>query len=73
LPIISLVANVTPGWADHGSEAHCAGCNSVDARPKKLAFLNSDQDSFEFVEAVYEALNSKVTIKLLMENPQGKS
>jgi hypothetical protein len=47
--------------------------NSQRYGPKKYAFLATDQDFYEFVEAVYEALNSKVTIKLSMDNPQGKA
>jgi hypothetical protein len=46
--------------------------NSRIYGPKKFAFLKSNQDFFEFVEAVYEALNSKVTIKLVMDNPLQK-
>jgi hypothetical protein len=47
--------------------------NSQRYRPKKFAFLASNQDFYECVEAVYKALNSKVTIKLTMDNPQGKA
>jgi hypothetical protein len=47
--------------------------NSRRYGPKKYAFLATDQDYYKFVEAVYEALNSKFTIKLTMENPQGKA
>jgi hypothetical protein len=47
--------------------------NSRRYGPKKFAFLASDQNYYEFVEEVYEALNSKVTIKLTMENPLGKA
>jgi hypothetical protein len=39
--------------------------NSHVYGPKNFAYLTSDQD-------VYEALNSKVTIKLVMDNPLGK-
>jgi hypothetical protein len=46
--------------------------NSRIYGPKKFAFLNSNQDFYEFVEAAYKALNSKVTIKLVMDNPKGK-
>ncbi|PLW23469.1 hypothetical protein PCASD_13630 [Puccinia coronata f. sp. avenae] len=47
--------------------------NSRVYGPKKFAYLTSDQDVYEFVEAVYEALNSKVTIKLVMGDPLGKA
>jgi hypothetical protein len=47
--------------------------NSQQYGPKKFAFLATNQDYYKFVEAVYEALNSKVTIKLTMDNPQGKA
>jgi hypothetical protein len=43
--------------------------NSRQYGPKKFAFLAF----YKFVEAVYKALNSKVTIKLTMDNPQGKA
>ncbi|PLW40512.1 hypothetical protein PCASD_08857 [Puccinia coronata f. sp. avenae] len=47
--------------------------NSRQYGPKKFAFLTSNQDFYEFVKAIYEALNSKVTIKLVMDDPQGKA
>jgi hypothetical protein len=48
--------------------------NSQRYGSKKFAFLaTSDQDYYEFVEAIYKALNSKVTIKLTMDNTQGKA
>ncbi|PLW17179.1 hypothetical protein PCASD_18135 [Puccinia coronata f. sp. avenae] len=47
--------------------------NSRIYGPKKLAFLNFNQDFYEFVKAAYKAPNSKVTIKLVMDNPQGKA
>jgi hypothetical protein len=47
--------------------------NSRRYGPKKFVFLNCDQDFNEFVEAVYEAINSKATIKLVMDDPQGKA
>jgi hypothetical protein len=47
--------------------------NSRRYGPKKYAFLATDQDFYKFVEAIYEALNSKVTIKFSMDNPQGKA
>ncbi|PLW29133.1 hypothetical protein PCASD_15996 [Puccinia coronata f. sp. avenae] len=47
--------------------------NSRVYGPKKFAYLTSNQDVYEFVKAVYKALNSKVTIKLVMDNPLGKA
>jgi hypothetical protein len=47
--------------------------NSCRYGPKKFAYLTLDQDLFEFVECVYEAINSKLSIKLVIENPQAKA
>jgi hypothetical protein len=40
---------------------------------KKIVFLMCNQDYYEFFEAVYEALNSKVTVKSMMDNPHLKA
>jgi hypothetical protein len=40
---------------------------------QKIVFLTCNQDYYRFVEAVYKALNSKVTVKLVMDNPHLKA
>jgi hypothetical protein len=47
--------------------------NSQRYGPKKNDFLTCNQDFYKFVKAIYKALNSKVLIKLVMDNPQGKA